>query len=137
DSGTQSALHARIAQQAPGRRGARGARCTARLSLRRWACGAGDLSRILPPRAHRPRQPRRGDPGYATQPFPRHGACRGDAPGPGPTLPHVTGGAEVMTLVAALNLPLDARGQRRAAARAEWFAALGEPLEVDEVLDQP
>jgi chromosome partitioning protein len=53
-----------------------------------------------------------------------------------PNLSHVTARAEVMTLVAALKLPLDARGQRRAAARAEWFAALEQPLEVHDLLDQ-
>jgi chromosome partitioning protein len=42
-----------------------------------------------------------------------------------------------MSLIEALKLPLDARGQRRAAARAEWFAALEEPLEVHDLLDQP
>jgi chromosome partitioning protein len=34
-----------------------------------------------------------------------------------PSLSHVTARAEVMGLVAALRLPLDARGQRRAAAQ--------------------
>jgi chromosome partitioning protein len=50
-----------------------------------------------------------------------------------PNLAHVT--AEVMNLLAALKLPLDARGQRRAAARAEWFAALEQPLETHDLLD--
>src|SRR5437868_7100696 len=45
-----------------------------------------------------------------------------------PSLSHVTARAEVMRLVDALKLPLDARGQRRAAARAEWFAASETPL---------
>jgi chromosome partitioning protein len=53
-----------------------------------------------------------------------------------PSLSHVTARAEVMSLIEALKLPLDARGQRRAAARAEWFAALEEPLEVHDLLDQ-
>ena len=35
-----------------------------------------------------------------------------------------------MSLIAALKLPLDERGQRRAAARAEWFAAQDKPLEL-------
>ena len=47
-----------------------------------------------------------------------------------PNLSHVTARAEVMSLIEALKLPLDARGQRRAAARAEWFAAIEKPLEV-------
>ena len=41
-----------------------------------------------------------------------------------PSLAHVTARDEVMSLIATLKLPLDARGQRRAAARAAWFAAL-------------
>jgi chromosome partitioning protein len=52
-----------------------------------------------------------------------------------PSLSHVTARAEVMSLIEALKLPLDARGQRRAAARAEWFAAQDSPLEVHDVLD--
>jgi chromosome partitioning protein len=53
-----------------------------------------------------------------------------------PNLSHVTARAEMMSLLAALKLPLDARGQRRAAARAEWFAALEEPLDVHDLIDQ-
>jgi chromosome partitioning protein len=41
-----------------------------------------------------------------------------------------------MNLVTVLQLPLDARGQRRAAARAEWFAAIEQPLEVHDLLDR-
>jgi chromosome partitioning protein len=52
-----------------------------------------------------------------------------------PSLSHVTARSEVMSLIAALKLPLDARGQRRAAARAEWFAALERPLEVHDIID--
>jgi len=51
-----------------------------------------------------------------------------------PSLAHVTARAEVMRLIEKLRLPLDARGQRRAAARAEWFAASEQPLEVHDVL---
>jgi chromosome partitioning protein len=51
-----------------------------------------------------------------------------------PSLSHVTARAEVMRLIEALKLPLDARGQRRAAARAEWFAAIERPLEVHDVI---
>jgi chromosome partitioning protein len=51
-----------------------------------------------------------------------------------PSLSHVTARAEVMSLIEALRLPLDARGQRRAAARAEWFAALEKPLETHDVI---
>jgi chromosome partitioning protein len=53
-----------------------------------------------------------------------------------PSLAHVTARAEVMRLIEMLRLPLDARGQRRAAARAEWFAALEQPLEVHDVISE-
>jgi chromosome partitioning protein len=53
-----------------------------------------------------------------------------------PSLSHVTARAEVMRLIEMLRLPLDARGQRRAAARAEWFAALEKPLEVHDVISE-
>jgi chromosome partitioning protein len=53
-----------------------------------------------------------------------------------PSLSHVTARAEVMRLIEALKLPLDARGQRRAAARAEWFAVSETPLEVHDVVEQ-
>jgi chromosome partitioning protein len=52
-----------------------------------------------------------------------------------PSLSHVTAREEVMRLMEALKLPLDARGRRRAAARAEWFAALEKPLEIHDVVD--
>ena len=52
-----------------------------------------------------------------------------------PTLAHVTARQEVMGLIAALKLPLDERGQRRAAARAEWFSAQDKPLEVHDILE--
>jgi chromosome partitioning protein len=51
-----------------------------------------------------------------------------------PSLAHVTARTEVMRLIEALKLPLDARGQRRAAARAEWFASVEKPLEVADIL---
>src|SRR5262249_10567793 len=52
-----------------------------------------------------------------------------------PSLTHVAARSEVMALIEALKLPLDARGTRRAAARAEWFAARGEPLEVHDIIE--
>jgi chromosome partitioning protein len=52
-----------------------------------------------------------------------------------PSLSHLTARTEVMGLIGALKLPLDARGQRRAAARAEWFAACEKPLEVHDVIE--
>ena len=53
-----------------------------------------------------------------------------------PSLAHVTARDEVMSLIATLKLPLDARGQRRAAARAAWFAALQNPLEVHDLIGE-
>jgi chromosome partitioning protein len=53
-----------------------------------------------------------------------------------PNLSHVTARSEVMNLIQSLKLPMDARGRRRAAARAEWFAALERPLELDDLLDR-
>jgi chromosome partitioning protein len=58
-----------------------------------------------------------------------------DTLGMRPTLAHVTARQEVMGLIAALKLPLDERGQRRAAARAEWFSAQDKPLEVHDILE--
>jgi chromosome partitioning protein len=51
-----------------------------------------------------------------------------------PNLAHVTARQEVMGLIAALKLPLDERGRRRAAARAEWFAVQDKPLELHDVV---
>jgi chromosome partitioning protein len=52
-----------------------------------------------------------------------------------PSLSHAAARLEVMSLVEALKLPLDARGKQRAAARSEWFAALENPLEIHDVVD--
>jgi chromosome partitioning protein len=57
-----------------------------------------------------------------------------DTLGTRPTLAHVTARQEVMGLIAALKLPIDERGQRRAAARAEWFSVQDKPLEVHDIL---
>jgi len=54
-----------------------------------------------------------------------------------PSLSHVTARQEVESLLAALRLPFDERGQRRADARAEWTAASSEPLELDDILAPP
>jgi chromosome partitioning protein len=51
-----------------------------------------------------------------------------------PSLGHVTAREEVMGLLRQLNLPLDERGRRRAANRAEWFAQVDKPLEVHDIL---
>jgi len=50
-----------------------------------------------------------------------------------PSMSHVTARQEVETLLAALRLPIDERGRRRAAARAEWSTAATKPLELHDV----
>jgi len=51
-----------------------------------------------------------------------------------PSLSHLTGRTELMRLIETLKLPLDERGQQRAAAQAAWMAARQEPLEFDDVI---
>jgi chromosome partitioning protein len=51
-----------------------------------------------------------------------------------PSLSHLTARQEVEVLLSALKLPLDDRGLRRAAARAEWFAASANPLELHDIV---
>ncbi len=51
-----------------------------------------------------------------------------------PSLAHVTARAGGHGLIEALKLPLDERGQRRAAARAEWFSAQDKPLDVHDII---
>jgi chromosome partitioning protein len=46
----------------------------------------------------------------------------------------VTARDEVKLLIDALRLPIDERGKRRAAARAEWIAAADKPLETHDLL---
>jgi chromosome partitioning protein len=50
------------------------------------------------------------------------------------SLSHVTARDEVKSLIEALKLPIDDRGKRRAAARAEWLAAAAKPLETHGLL---
>ncbi|WGS23574.1 MULTISPECIES: division plane positioning ATPase MipZ [unclassified Bradyrhizobium] len=51
-----------------------------------------------------------------------------------PSLGHVTAREEVMSLLRQLKLPLDERGRRRAANRAEWFSQADKPLEVHDII---
>jgi chromosome partitioning protein len=51
-----------------------------------------------------------------------------------PSMGHVTAREEVIELLRKLKLPLDERGRRRAANRAEWFAQVDKPLETDDML---
>jgi chromosome partitioning protein len=46
----------------------------------------------------------------------------------------VTARDEVKALIDSLKLPIDERGKRRVAARAEWLAASGKPLETHDLL---
>src|SRR6202008_2098826 len=50
-----------------------------------------------------------------------------------PSLGHVTAREEVTSLLRQLKLPLDERGRRRAANRAEWFDQVDKPLEVHDI----
>jgi chromosome partitioning protein len=51
-----------------------------------------------------------------------------------PNNSHVTARDEVRVLIDALRLPIDERGRRRAAARAEWIAAAAKPLDTYDLL---
>jgi chromosome partitioning protein len=51
-----------------------------------------------------------------------------------PSLSHVTARQEVRVLLEALKLPIDEKGRRRAAARAEWFAAQDKPLDMHDIV---
>src|SRR3954466_6850118 len=51
-----------------------------------------------------------------------------------PNMGHVTAREEVTSVLRQLKLPLDERGRRRAANRAEWFAQVDKPLETHDIL---
>ena len=51
-----------------------------------------------------------------------------------PNNSHVTAREEVVTLLNALHLPLSENGKRHAAARAQWYSVIEEPLQVHEVV---
>jgi chromosome partitioning protein len=53
-----------------------------------------------------------------------------------PSMAHVTARQEVRALLDCLKLQLDERGRRRAAARAEWIAALDKPLDFQDVIGE-
>jgi chromosome partitioning protein len=57
-----------------------------------------------------------------------------DTLGRQPSASHETARDEVTRLIDALKLPIDERGKRRAAARAEWIAAADKPLETHDLL---
>jgi chromosome partitioning protein len=51
-----------------------------------------------------------------------------------PSMGHVTAREEVTGLLRQLKLPLDERGRRRAANRAEWFSQVDKPLEIHDII---
>jgi chromosome partitioning protein len=51
-----------------------------------------------------------------------------------PTSSHLTARDEVRVFIDSLRLPIDERGKRRAAARAEWIAAAAKPLDTYDLL---
>jgi len=51
-----------------------------------------------------------------------------------PSMGHVTAREEVTSLLRQLKLPLDERGRRRAANRAEWFTQIDKPLELHDII---
>jgi chromosome partitioning protein len=51
-----------------------------------------------------------------------------------PSRSHVAARQEVESLLAALKLPINEKGRERAAARLEWYASSGKPLEVHNIL---
>jgi chromosome partitioning protein len=51
-----------------------------------------------------------------------------------PSLSHVTAREEVVALLNSLHLPLTENGKRRAAARAEWYSVMDQPLQVHDVI---
>ena len=50
-----------------------------------------------------------------------------------PNMSHVTAREEVIGLLNTLRLPMSENGKRRAAARAEWYSVMDEPLQVHDV----
>jgi chromosome partitioning protein len=57
-----------------------------------------------------------------------------DTLGTSPSASHVAARQEVSGLMEMMKLPLDERGQQRAAAQAEWIAARSQPLEIHDVI---
>ncbi len=51
-----------------------------------------------------------------------------------PNMSHVTAREEVVSLLNMLHLPLSENGKRRAAARAEWYSVMDQPLQVHDVI---
>jgi chromosome partitioning protein len=60
-----------------------------------------------------------------------------EALGTRPSMEHVMAREEVTRLPHQLKLPIDERGRRRAANRAEWFSQVDKPLEVHDIFGAP
>jgi len=52
-----------------------------------------------------------------------------------PNAGHIAARKEVTSLLSQLKLPLDERGRRRVANRAEWFAQVDKPLKAFDIID--
>jgi chromosome partitioning protein len=51
-----------------------------------------------------------------------------------PNMSHVTAREEVIQLLNSLRLPMSENGKRRAAARAEWYSVMDQPLQFHDVI---
>lgn len=51
-----------------------------------------------------------------------------------PNMSHLTAREEVIALLNTLRLPISENGRRRAAARAEWYSVMDQPLQLDDML---
>jgi chromosome partitioning protein len=51
-----------------------------------------------------------------------------------PNMSHLTAREEVIVLLNTLRLPMSENGRRRAAARAEWYSVMDQPLQVHDVI---
>ena len=51
-----------------------------------------------------------------------------------PSMSHLTAREEVIALLNSLRLPMSENGKRRAAARAEWYSVMDQPLQVHDVI---
>jgi chromosome partitioning protein len=51
-----------------------------------------------------------------------------------PNMSHLTAREEVILLLNSLHLPLSENGRRSAAARAEWYSVMDQPLQVHDLL---
>ena len=51
-----------------------------------------------------------------------------------PSMSHLTAREEVIQLLNQLHLPMSENGKRRAAARAEWYSVMDQPLQVHDVI---